>query len=136
MPPRMSCSLTVAQVLDGSKTVTRRAAHTWSRLKVGDHLVLIEKGMGLRRGQRQRVLRTVEVTSVTVVPLWPISWTEIKREGLWGRARRVLEDLRSEDTPSQWFCRFWLKSHGYDERTDPSEVQVRRIEWRYIDGGP
>ena len=64
MPRRMSCSITVDAVRARTKTVTRRHASTWATLKPGDRLTLIEKGMGLKRGEKQVVLAEVEVEDV------------------------------------------------------------------------
>lgn len=132
MTRRMSCSMTIAAVKARTKTVTRRHVDTWCDLKPGDRLTLIEKGMGLPKGGHQVVLAEVEVTAVDVVPLWPIGWAELQREGLWDEARAVLDNLESDQTPSGWFCHLWLASHGYHVDHKPEAVTVRRIEWRYL----
>ena len=44
----MSFALTEAQLLDGTKTVTRRLG--WTMLKPGDHFRAVRKAMGLRKG--------------------------------------------------------------------------------------
>lgn len=62
MARRMSCSLTIDAVRERRKTVTRRQVDTWTTLKAGDCLTLIEKGMGLPKGAKQVVLAEVEVT--------------------------------------------------------------------------
>ena len=115
---RMSCSLTVDQVLARTKTVTRRRFDTWLGLKPGDHLTLIEKGMGLAKGEKQVVLDVVEIVSSFLVPLWPMTRAEVDAEGF--------PDL----TPDE-FVDFWLVSHGLDG-ADPQLTTVRRIEWRYL----
>lgn len=60
MTLRMSCFLTVDQVLAETKTATRRLASTWPTLKAGDELILIEKA----QGQKQRILKRVTVTEL------------------------------------------------------------------------
>ena len=133
MSRRMSVSMTLDAVRDRRKTVTRRHVDTWQHLKPGDRLTLIEKGMGLPKGAKQVVVAEVEVVAVRVVPLWPIGWSEIEREGLWDQAREHVFNDDPEDSPSQWFCRFWLAGHGYKATDDWSKVPCRRIEWRYLD---
>lgn len=64
---RMSFALTERQLLDGSKTVTRRLG--WSNLRPGDELVAVRKAMGLRKGERQHVLGTIRVVSVRREPV-------------------------------------------------------------------
>ena len=118
MSRRMSCSLTTDAVRERRKTVTRRHIDTWKLLEPGDHLTLIEQGMGLPKGSKQVILAEVEI--VTVDPVWLIDITpdEVAREGL------------SPMTPLE-FIVMWLKSHGY-RNADAYEVPCRRIEWRYL----
>lgn len=131
MTRRMSCAMTVPQVQDRTKTVTRRHIDTWQGLKPGDRLTLIEKGQGLKLGEKQRIVAEVEVTDVRIEPLTRVAEPgELAREGFphWVPAT---------------FVRFWAGSHGYGtllERWDagapiPDEiaaVRCRRIEWRYL----
>lgn len=124
MPRRMSCSMTVPAVRDRSKTVTRRHKDTWTNLKPGDRLVLIEKGMGLAKGERQVVIAEVEVTDVRVEPVG-----RILAEGHAGTAAEGLP----EQTPVE-FVRFWTMGHGYPVLpfSEALLVECRRIEWRYL----
>lgn len=121
MARRMSCSMTVDAVLDRTKTVTRRHPDTWKDLKAGDRLTLIEKGMGLAKGERQVVLAEVEIVDVRVEPISMVRFEEqaTKREGL--------GHLTGLD-----FEFFWLKGHGYSADADPNRTTCRRIEWRYL----
>ncbi len=124
----MSCSMTIPAVRDRTKTVTRRREDTWTTLKVGDRLTLIEKGMGLPKGAKQVVIGEVEVVDVRVEPIG-----KIIDEGFAGTAAEGLPDL----VPIE-FAIFWAKGHGYIPRLRPplGEVlmlQCRRIEWRYLD---
>ena len=78
---RMSFNLTTQQVVNGrmlamglpadgpGKTVTRRLAHTWSRLEPGHLLLAVDKSMGLRAGERSKILAVIRVVSVHVEPL-------------------------------------------------------------------
>jgi hypothetical protein len=128
MPRRMSCSLTVDAVRNRTKTVTRRRDSTWMTLQPGDRLTLIEKGMGLAKGEKQVVLAEVEVVDVRLERLWEVSTSEVRSEGLFAEA---LAAVRGTTIPvREWFIQFWLASHGYPPDAIP---HVRRIEWRYLD---
>ena len=69
---RMSFAMTERQLLDGSKTVTRRLG--WADLKPGDRLLAVRKCQGLKRGERQVVLGEIEVKAVKREALWDIRW--------------------------------------------------------------
>lgn len=71
----ISFAMTEQQVLEGSKTVTRRIG--WERLKPGDLLRPVRKAMGLRSGEKMVVLRD------------PIRVVGVRREAL----SRMTEDL-------------------------------------------
>lgn len=76
---RMSFALTERQLLDGTKTVTRRLG--WSFLKPGDELLAVRKAMGLKRGEKQHVLAKIRVKSVRTVPAFDVTNQEAAREG-------------------------------------------------------
>lgn len=120
----MSCSMTIPAVRARTKRVTRRRVDTWVKLRPGDLLVLIEKGMGLPKGARQVVLDRVVVVDVRVERLG-----EIMNEGQAGVA---LEGL--DMTPAE-FVRFWQQGHGYPPMPFHAacEIPCRRIEWQYLD---
>lgn len=121
----MSCSMTIDAVRARTKTVTRRHVDTWTNLKPGDRLTLIEKGMGLPKGTQQVVLCEVEIVDVRVEPLGLILSERggVPAEGL-------------EMSPAE-FVRFWQHGHGYRSGpfTEALHIPCRRIEWRYLDGG-
>lgn len=121
MSRRMSVSMTLDAVRSQTKTVTRRHVDTWKHLKAGDHLTLIEKGMGLPKGAKQVVVCEVEVVDVTVEMLGNIHAEDdgTKREGL------------GLMTCSE-FVRFWADGHGYHRHEHPADLPCRRIEWRYL----
>jgi hypothetical protein len=146
MPRRMSCSMTVDAVRDRTKTVTRRHVDTWLHLRPGDRLTLIEKGMGLAKGEKQVVLAEVEVVSVAVETLRQVNGVEVKREGLWYEA--VAGSIGWEDyydldeLPVVWFRAFWAAGHiggtiddwAIGERNPLLlGVPCRRIKWRYLE---
>ena len=58
----MSFALTERQLMDGSKTVTRRIG--WRDLKPGARLLAVRKAMGLKPGEKVQPLCEIEVVSV------------------------------------------------------------------------
>lgn len=120
--PNMACSMTIAQVRDRSKTVTRRAENSWKNLKAGDIITLVEKGMGLPKGAKVVPICQVRIVDVRVESIALVDPYECAREGfpLW--------------TPER-FVRFWLGGHGFGKNLHPQlvpDVMCRRIEWEYL----
>ena len=76
---RMSFSLTEPQLLNGSKTETRRVG--WSNLKPGDKVLAVRKAMGLKKGEKQVVLGTIMVLSNDPVRLGGITLDQCVSEG-------------------------------------------------------
>lgn len=113
---QMSFSLTTAQMRDRSKTVTRRLG--WAKLQPGTTLMAIERGMGLKKGER-------------VVPIHPIRVLDVRREPLdallgwvYGPAELVLEGFPGMDP-----CAFLaLPSFA---RLSPSTL-VTRIHFEHL----
>lgn len=126
MSRRMSCSMTVDAVRARTKTVTRRRLDTWTTLRPGDRLTLIEKGMGLRKGERQVVLAEVEIVDVRLECI-----LAIHDEGVAGVNA---EGLRMSPNA---FIEFWCRTHGVPLRNPRTpalqDIVCRRIEWRYLD---
>lgn len=71
----MSFAMTTSQIMDGTKTVTRRAG--WLQAKPGQQLRPVQKCMGLRPGEKLVVLRD------------PLTIVSVRREPL----RAMLDDL-------------------------------------------
>ena len=65
----MSFSLTTAQFLDGSKTITRRLG--WDNLRPGEHFMAVEKSQGLKKGEH--VKRLGECVCLSNIP-WRLKW--------------------------------------------------------------
>lgn len=64
----MSFALTTTQIMEGTKTVTRRLG--WLHAKAGQHIRPVRKCMGLRPGERLDVLRDpLTIVSVRREPL-------------------------------------------------------------------
>lgn len=114
MARNMSFMLTMQQVLAGTKDVTRRVG--WRNLKPGDHLHAVEKGMGLKRGQKVVRLRRIEVTSVRHERLDAITPDDVVREGF------------PEMTPLE-FIELFCRTH---QGCTPATI-VNRIEFKYLE---
>lgn len=110
----ISFFLTTPQIVDESKTVTRRLG--WQRLKVGELLQPIVKGQGLKKGEKvQRLPKRLRVVSVTREPLNAITPSDVIREGFPGL---------SVDEFIAMFCR----SH----RGCTPTTAVTRMEFTYV----
>jgi hypothetical protein len=116
----MSFALTTPQVLARTKTVTRRLG--WTFLKPGDLIQAVEKGMGLKAGQKVRKLAVIRVISaerewMSGFTARPDAQAECEREGF------------PEMTPEQ-FNSFFRRSHP-DPGAD--DLRVTRIEFQYVE---
>jgi hypothetical protein len=110
----ISFALTTSQFLAGTKTVTRRMG--WKSLKPGTHLMAVEKGMGLRKGEKVKRLGEIEVVKVSRERLKWIGPSDVCWEGFMG------------STPAQ-FIQFFCEANG----CKPSDW-VTRIEFKRIGG--
>lgn len=75
----MSFALTEPQLLDGSKTVTRRMGWEW--LRPGVRVCAVRKCMGLAVGQKVERLGVIEVVSARREMLLDIEEADVRREG-------------------------------------------------------
>lgn len=75
----MSFALTERQLMDGTKTVTRRTG--WANVKPGERLLAVRKAMGLKAGEKAVVLCEIEVVSVRRERLDDITPAEVLAEG-------------------------------------------------------
>lgn len=107
----MSFALTEAQLLDGSKDVTRRLG--WQNLRVGEIVIAIRKGMGLRPGEKQVVLGMIQIRAVTRERICRITLADCRREGF--------PDLKPIE-----FVHFFCQANGC--RLD---AEVTRIEFEF-----
>jgi hypothetical protein len=112
----MSFALTTPQFRAHTKTVTRR--NHWRSLKPHDHVMGVEKTMGLKKGER-------------VIHLGPIIIIDVRREPLTailnephGCAR---EGFPQWDDDPQMFIDMYCKHNGGDHHD-----YVTRIEYRYL----
>lgn len=147
MSRQMSCALTIDAVRARTKTVTRRDPDTWTTLKAGDQVTLVEKGMGLKKGEKVVRVAEVEIVDVRIESLGRL--VEVDGE----TALEGLGHMSSLD-----FAEFWATSHGwrrwwsvadshwtrwerrYTKRGcapfSLHQIVCRRIEWRYLEGTP
>jgi hypothetical protein len=88
----MSFALTERQLMDGSKTVTRRTG--WQNLKPGTRLLAVRKAMGLKPGEKVVVLCEVDVVSVRRERLDAITPADVAAEGFPEWANHVDEFVR------------------------------------------
>lgn len=107
---------TKKQIRARTKTVTRR--NGWQNLKPGQRLQAIEKGQGLKKGEKVVTMCEIEVVSAEMEQLdailsYPID--ETAKEGF-------------PEMTAQQFIDFYIKNMGVD-----AHHIVTRIEFKYID---
>lgn len=117
MPRNMSFSMTTEAVRNRTKTVTRRLG--WDFLRPGDVVCAVEKGMGLKKGEKVKRLGLIRVVSVQREPVWAIEdyADDCKREGF--------PQLTAYDFV-EMFCRA-NRCHEDDH--------CSRIEFEYVEDG-
>ncbi|WP_231740854.1 ASCH domain-containing protein [Thalassoglobus neptunius] len=106
--------LTQKQVEDRTKTVTRRVG--WWFLKPGDLVTAVDKGMGLKKGQKSKRLASIRIVDVREERLNQITREDVVKEGFPGMSPAEFVSM---------FC-----SHMKGER----DQKVNRIEFEYLDG--
>ena len=113
----MSFSATWPQILDGSKTVTRRLG--WAHLKPGERFQAIQKGQGLKKGERVVRGPVLECVSNDPENLFQVGYLhddhETAREGF------------PEMTPRQFVEMF------KELNKCKSSQSVNRIEFKYVE---
>lgn len=114
MPRNMSFALTTEQVLNKSKTVTRRFG--WWFLKPGDELWAVEKAMGLKNGETVKRLAKIRVVSTRREQLMAITKDDCIREGFPDHDPNTFIDM--------------LQGHYGSDISAASECN--RIEFEYI----
>lgn len=114
MPRNMSFSLTTDQIRSGTKTETRRDG--WWNLKSGEIVNACVKCMGLKKGEKIKVIRQIRIVKTYEVPLCIITEEQVKAEGF-------------PDMSRNEFIDFWLKSHKKQGYVD---WMVNRIVFEYL----
>lgn len=120
MARNISFSMTTPQFLDGSKDVTRRIG--WHHLRAGDELCAVEKGMGLKKGEKIKRLGTIRVVDVRKEPLDRMTYdpeyggSECKREGF------------PNMVPSE-FIEFFCRGHrGAYPKKEVTRIEFERLK--------
>jgi len=115
----ISFSLTTPQFIDGTKDVTRRIG--WETAKAGEVLRAVEKGMGLKKGEKVKPLAMIVLADVRVERL-----DRILSEPSYGRAE-VRREGFPDMTPEQ-FVEFFCRSHSgcFPER------EITRLEFKKL----
>lgn len=85
MPRFMSFMLTTQQIMDETKTETRRL-DTWGDMKAGEVFYGVEKGMGLKKGEKVNKLKLLRCVSNHAEPLNAITAEGVSREGYPGES--------------------------------------------------
>jgi ASCH domain len=120
----ISFALTQDQILERSKTVTRR--NGWRSLKRGTLLQGVKKSQGLKKGETVTKLSVVRVVDVRPEPLKRM--TDDVRYGI---AECVKEGFAYHPTlrfPSE-FVKFFCASH----KGVTPDSEVTRIEFEFVD---
>jgi hypothetical protein len=112
MSRNMSFSITTKQARNKTKTVTRRIG--WWFLKPGDIVQQVEKGMGLKKGEKVKKIHLIKIKSVRPEPLYNIDKADCAREGFPGW------------TPGEFIRMFCTHNKC------KSHTEVNRIEFEYI----
>ena len=105
--------MTTEQILNQTKTVTRR--NGWKKLMPGDLIQPIEKGMGLRKGEKQVLLGPpIRVISISSQQLHQITQDDCIKEGF--------PHMSPQD-----FIQMYMRAN----KCNRSKV-VQRIEYEYL----
>lgn len=110
----MSFFLTTKQVVEKSKTVTRR--NGWDFIKVGDIVQACEKCQGLGKGGKINRLCKIKIISSQKEPLSDIS--------------KYPDDLAKEGFPD-WTPDQFIEMYCKANKCKPSDL-VNRIEFEYL----
>jgi hypothetical protein len=119
----MSFSMTTEQIRNRTKTITRRIG--WKFLQPGQLIQAVEKGMGLKKGEKIKQLAILRVVSVRREPLMQIDFDhtygveECRKEGFGDHPQLKIPAL---------FSRWFSKTHGGD-----ANPEITRIEFEYVD---
>lgn len=120
----MSFMLTTAQVRARTKTVTRRLG--WWHLKPGDLVRAVEKGMGLKKGEKVVELAVIRIVSVRKEPLRAMT-----DDTGYGLEECILEGF-GEHKMLRWPSEFMPFFCGSHKGCTPA-TEVNRIEFEYVE---
>lgn len=115
----MAFTLTIGPFKNRTKTVTRR--RTARHIQPGQRITAIEKGMGLKRGEKVKRLGVIEVISITDESL-----SRLLDDPEYGK-QEVIREGFPEKTPAEFVEMLCTHYHI------PPETVFKRIEFKYID---
>lgn len=109
----MSFFLTKEQIINQTKTVTRR--NGWKSLKIGDIVQPVEKGQGLKKGEKvNKIGPPIVITDISLEPLADITQGDVILEGFPSMNRWEFIEM---------YCR---------ANKCKADHQVRRIQFEYL----
>ncbi len=117
----MSYALTTPQVLDSSKTVTRRLG--WEHLRPGDLVMACQKCMGFKAGETIQRLRIIIIVGNRLEPL-----DRMATDRAYGDSEAIKEGF-----PHMTGAEF-VEMFASNMACQRSRV-INRIEFRYVPGG-
>ena len=112
MPKNMAFSITIHQMYECTKTVTRRLE--WGYLKPGDTVCAVERSRGLKKGEGVKKIGLIEIQSVIRERLDQITHEDCIREGF------------PDMTPEQ-FVDMFMRASGCS-----SSQIVNRISFKHL----
>lgn len=112
MPKNMGFSMTIRQMYDGTKTVTRRLG--WGYLKPGEIVCAVERNRGLKKGEGVKKIGLIEIQSVTQERLDQITPEDCVREGF------------PDMTPEQFIAMF-MRSSGCSASRIVHRIAFKRL---------
>jgi hypothetical protein len=124
MPRNMSFALTTEACRNFEKTVTRR--NGWWDLKTGEILQQVEKGMGLRKGEKIQKIHPIQIIDCRSEPINELVLLE---KPDYGPREMILEGFPGRDPMD--FVNMYCEHNKCHNR----EI-VNRIEFRYYLTGP
>jgi len=113
MARNMSFAMTTEQIIDQSKTVTRRFG--WKFLKPGEIVNGVKKSMGLKKGEKIHRLGKIEIISTDFEPLNSITKDDCIKEGF------------PEMEPAEFVAMI------QDVYKCKADAMINRIEFKYLD---
>jgi len=133
----MSFSMTTGAIRDGSKTVTRRLG--WYFLKPGDVLWAVEKGMGLKKGEKVKRLALIRVVSAEREDLdyllGPYCYPQTDG-GRFDAAAEIVREGFPGMTPTE-FVEMFCRANGLEFKPPYwAPWPVNRIEFEYVGEQP
>jgi len=116
MASNMSFSHTTEQIVNRTKTVTRRLG--WRKLRPGQRVWAVKKAMGLRPGEKIERLALLEIVSTRWETPLDVTVEDVAREGFPGMSREDFIELFFRiNRPTRWY------------------TSIQRIEFKYVDAG-